>query len=441
MLHPSSSHLRNAKRPTRPVRPRSQSAAAVSQHLNRAHAAVGQYTFVHGRRRLKLNPVPFWIVVGTVAVMALWTIGTGTYFAFRQDVLNRLVVRHQRMQIAYEDRIAELRSQVDRITSRQLLDQDRFDRRLSALLKRQATLTQRTAALTGDLVTTGAIESGNARQAAAADPLTKTAPIGRTASLGAGRQAGLPMRRLPGDRSRIASAANVEAVDHVLNSVSNSLDKVQHRQSALLTGLQQHFDGKARRMRSVLDQFGVKAKLPPAEGGPYIPVKPQLGASAFDHQLYRVNIAREEVNHYRRALLSVPVRKPLNGDLEVSSGFGVRRDPFLGTPAMHTGLDLRGPAGKPVHATADGKVTVAGWDGGYGNLIEIDHGNGLSTRFGHLSEIDVKVGQKVHVGQVIGRIGSTGRSTGPHLHYETRINDEPVNPQKFLRAGTRLGGL
>ena len=108
---------------------------------------------------------------------------------------------------------------------------------------------------------------------------------------------------------------------------------------------------------------------------------------------------------------------------------------------MHTGLDMRGDTGEPVHATANGKVTIAGREGGYGNMVEIDHGNGFSTRFGHLSAIDVKVGQTVRTGQVVGKIGSTGRSTGPHLHYETRINDEAVDPQKFLKAGLRLGNI
>jgi murein DD-endopeptidase MepM/ murein hydrolase activator NlpD len=106
---------------------------------------------------------------------------------------------------------------------------------------------------------------------------------------------------------------------------------------------------------------------------------------------------------------------------------------------MHTGIDMRGDRGEPVHATANGKVSIAGREGGYGNMVEIDHGNGFSTRYGHLSAIEVKVGQRVRIGQEIGRIGSTGRSTGPHLHYETRIKGEPVNPQKFLRAGLRLG--
>jgi len=92
-----------------------------------------------------------------------------------------------------------------------------------------------------------------------------------------------------------------------------------------------------------------------------------------------------------------------------------------------------------VRVTANGTVTIASWQGGYGNMVEVDHGNGLSTRYGHMSKIDVKVGQHVRIGETIGEIGSTGRSTGPHLHYETRVDGEAVDPQKFLRAGLRLG--
>ncbi|MBN8921351.1 MAG: M23 family metallopeptidase [Rhizobiales bacterium] len=106
---------------------------------------------------------------------------------------------------------------------------------------------------------------------------------------------------------------------------------------------------------------------------------------------------------------------------------------------MHTGLDFRGATGEPARATAAGKVTNAGWSGGYGRMVEIDHGNGFATRYGHLSEILVKDGQTVRPGQIVGRVGSTGRSTGPHLHYETRIDGEAVDPHRFLRAGARLG--
>jgi murein DD-endopeptidase MepM/ murein hydrolase activator NlpD len=107
---------------------------------------------------------------------------------------------------------------------------------------------------------------------------------------------------------------------------------------------------------------------------------------------------------------------------------------------MHTGIDFRGEYGEPIHATASGTVTSAGWSGGYGQMVEIDHGNGFATRYGHLSEIDVKVGQSIRIGQVVGRLGSTGRSTGPHLHYETRVDGEAVNPEKFLKAGATLFG-
>ncbi len=161
-------------------------------------------------------------------------------------------------------------------------------------------------------------------------------------------------------------------------------------------------------------------------------------AGAFERQLHRINITRIQVERLNRTLALVPYRKPVIGEVEFTSGFGVRSDPFLGRPAMHTGLDFRAATGDPVRATANGKVVSSGWKGGYGRMVEIDHGNGLSTRYGHLSEINVKVGDVIKIGQVIGAVGSTGRSTGPHLHYETRIDGDAVDPQKFLRAGVRL---
>jgi murein DD-endopeptidase MepM/ murein hydrolase activator NlpD len=393
-----------------------QSAAAVSRHF---HRPKGDYTLTHGGRQVRLGPVAFWIVVGTLVIMGVWSIATGTYFAFREDVLTRLIGRQASMRIAYEDRIAELRTQVDRITSRQLLDQEQFEQKLDTLLKRQAVLEHHTAML-GDDDVTGSIPRlrkgsprSKAHQSSAIDDTRLIMPDG-------------------------------SGLDGALARVSRSLDKVEHRQTALLTGMEQKFDGKARRIRDVLDDLGVAAKPSPHArvGGPFVPLKvPRAGASTFEKQMYRVNLARAQADRYTQALVGIPVRKPLVGKIDVSSPFGVRNDPFVGRPAMHTGMDLRGERGEPVHVTAAGKVTIAGWDGGYGNLVEVDHGNGLATRYGHLSAIDVKVGQIVHTGEVIGRIGSTGRSTGPHLHYETRVHGEPVDPRKFLRAGDRLAGL
>ena len=424
------------------AQPRAQSAAAVSRHLHRAH---GDYTLVHRGRQVRLGPIAFWIVVGTLVVMAVWSVATGTYFAFSEAVLTRLIGRQAEMQFAYEDRIAELRAQVDRITSRQLLDQEQFEQKLSALLQRQATLEQRTSALGGDVSTTGSIRP--ARNALPAEKPVKTSPINDTVIFSAppDREARLESRELPASMTRIASRGDTGGLDGILGRMSAALDKVEHRQTAALTDLEERVDTRARRMRSVLSDLGVDPAKTPAGagfGGPFVPSKPpRAGASAFERQLYRINVARAEINQYSYTLVAVPVRKPVGGEVDMSSPFGMRLDPFLGRPAVHTGIDLRGETGEPVHATATGKVSIAGREGGYGNMVEVNHGNGLATRYGHLSQIDVKVGQTVRIGEIIGRIGSTGRSTGPHLHYETRINGEAVDPQKFLRAGIRLGAL
>jgi murein DD-endopeptidase MepM/ murein hydrolase activator NlpD len=118
---------------------------------------------------------------------------------------------------------------------------------------------------------------------------------------------------------------------------------------------------------------------------------------------------------------------------KINNEFGFRRNPFGGRSyEFHPGLDIDGEKGDLIVAPANGVISKAGWQGGYGNLIEIDHGNGLKTRYGHLSKIDVQVGDSVQKSQPIGLIGSTGRSTGPHLHYELRLNDKAVNPRRFL---------
>ncbi len=118
---------------------------------------------------------------------------------------------------------------------------------------------------------------------------------------------------------------------------------------------------------------------------------------------------------------------------KINNEFGYRRNPFGGRSyEFHAGLDIDGERGDVVAAPANGIVSKAGWEGGYGNMIEIDHGNGLTTRYGHLSRGDVQVGDTIQRGQLIGLIGSTGRSTGPHLHYELRLNDKAINPRRFL---------
>jgi murein DD-endopeptidase MepM/ murein hydrolase activator NlpD len=250
----------------------------------------------------------------------------------------------------------------------------------------------------------------------------------------------------------LLAAATTGGIGGALARLGSSLARVEARQIASLDLLEDQYDTRVRGIRGVLTDLGLEqlARSKPvgpatapagAIGGPFVPAPPKSDASSFQHQLYRITMSRLQVEQLGRVLGTVPVRKPVTALASTTSGFGVRSDPFTNTPAMHTGLDFRADAGDPVRATAAGTVVTAGWTGGYGQMVEIAHGNGLATRYGHLSSILVKVGDKIKAGQIVGEVGSTGRSTGPHLHYETRVSGDAVDPQRFLRAGIRLGGI
>lgn len=405
------------------------------------------YTIVHHGKQVRLGPVVFWIVVGTVVLLGLWSAATATYFAFRDDVLTRLIARQAEMQYAYEDRIAELRAKVDRTTSRQLLDQEQFDQKLDQIMKRQTALESRATALGAMPDVTGSIPRTAPRGDSSATQSTpKPSPISDTVIFVAppDREARLESRTPTVAAPPTSQFAKNQGFDNVLVRLTTALDQVERRQMAALGAVEESMDSRMRRMRGVVSDLGLnlaslEAAVPrSAMGGPFVPVKLTANAGPFEKQLYRINTTRAEMDRLNRTLALVPYRKPVIGEVEFTSGFGVRSDPFLGRPAMHTGLDFRAATGDPVRVTAYGKVVSAGWSGGYGRMVEVDHGNGLSTRYGHLSEINVKVGEIVKIGQVVGLVGSTGRSTGPHLHYETRIEGEAVDPQKFLRAGVRL---
>jgi murein DD-endopeptidase MepM/ murein hydrolase activator NlpD len=397
----------------------------------------------HAGRQFRIGPVAFWTVVGALVVMAGWSAITATYFAFEDDVLAGMVARQAEMQFAYEDRLAEMRAQVDRVTSRQLLDQEQLEQKLEQIVRRQAVLEQRATTLgtMADPSATGSVRSGtrNAPTPAAAAP--KPSPISGPALFGApaAREAKFDPNWLvsPGKVAR-PRGGNLQTT---LARLTESLDRVEGRQTNALAAIEESYEARARRIRTVLADAGLEpTKTPDAPaGGPFVAYRPPANAGAFEKQVYRVNVARAEVDRLAVKIAAVPLHKPVDGEIDTSSGFGVRIDPFLGRPAMHTGLDFRGDTGEAIRVTAPGTVVSAGWSGGYGRMVEVDHGNGLSTRYGHLSEIDVKVGDRLKAGQSVGRLGSTGRSTGPHLHYETRIDGEAVDPAKFLHAGAKYG--
>jgi murein DD-endopeptidase MepM/ murein hydrolase activator NlpD len=402
------------------------------------------FTLGHGSRQFRIGPVAFWTVVGTLVIMAGWSVVSATYFAFQDDVLGRMIARQVEMQFAYEDRIADMRAQVDRVTSRQLLDQEQLEQKLDQIVRRQSLLEQRATAMgtVTDPSTTGSLRPPRAAGQPAGAP--KPSPISAPALLGA--PAARDVRAQNGSAGGFTLAGISKApprgnVDSVLARLQESLDRVEGRQVNTLASLEESYDSKARRMGAVLAAVGLDAAkhANAATGGPFVSYHLSPNAGPFEKQVYRINVARAQAERLASTIGAVPLRKPVGGEIDTSSSFGVRIDPFLARPAMHTGLDFRGDTGEAIRVTAGGTVVSAGWSGGYGRMVEVDHGNGLSTRYGHLSEIEVKVGQTVKAGQTVGRMGSTGRSTGPHLHYETRIGGEAVDPQRFLHAGAKFG--
>lgn len=183
--------------------------------------------------------------------------------------------------------------------------------------------------------------------------------------------------------------------------------------------------------RKLAEKSGVvdEATLP-GTGGPELPLD-EMGLATLAAKMRRLE---EDMSAYETILRQrgyTPTLWPVQGTLE--GGFGGRRNPFGGAGyEFHQGQDIEAPMGAPVVSGAAGRVTFVGWQNGYGQLVIVDHGGGLTTKYGHLSHIDVELDQTVSRGQLLGKVGSTGRSTGPHLHYEVRINDQPVNPLPYL---------
>jgi len=232
-----------------------------------------------------------------------------------------------------------------------------------------------------------------------------------------------------------------------LRAVEASLAQVEADQFMRLDAVNQSLAGATKKLRDVIVQTGLDPDALDASesdgaetgiGGPYLPVGIDPEGGPFEAMVWMLQENLTERERLRRATELLPLARPAATEFSVSSSFGVRRDPFTKRPALYAGIDFRTPRGTPIRAAGSGRVVAAGRSGGYGNLVEIDHGNGVSTRYAHLSSIAVERGQIVNTGDHLGRAGSTGRSTGPHLHYETRIADEPVDPNRFLRAGRIL---
>ncbi len=213
--------------------------------------------------------------------------------------------------------------------------------------------------------------------------------------------------------------------------------KIEREQLAFVDQATQAAEARYHDTTAVLRRLGLKpsrfvAQSSFAMGGPYLPLGGKA-QSEVDPKFKQLFVSWKKVDQLEKAMTAIPSIRPAPTG-RFTSGFGVRYDPFSGYAAMHAGVDLAGRHGDPIRTASDGVVTTAGWSGAYGRLVEINHGKGIVTRYGHLSRVTVRPGESVRKGEVIGRMGSTGRSTGTHLHYEVRIDGRAVNPVPYLEA-------
>ncbi|MGI8611637.1 MAG: M23 family metallopeptidase [Sphingomicrobium sp.] len=219
-----------------------------------------------------------------------------------------------------------------------------------------------------------------------------------------------------------AAAAGGRATD------KGPLARVEQAQLAQAALIARALDARYQTTAAELRKLGVAPSRVASVGGPFEAV------GKADPTFKQLFTSWKKLDTLQDGAIAVPSDKPVKTGA-FTSGYGVRSDPFQGRAAMHAGIDVAGAVGTPIYATADGVITDAGYNnGGYGNLIKINHGRGIETRYGHLSKMSVYPGQRVNRGELIGRMGSTGRSTGSHLHYEVRIDGRAVNPVPFMKS-------
>ncbi|MEZ5872246.1 MAG: M23 family metallopeptidase [Nitratireductor sp.] len=410
-------------------------------------------------RHYNFSPILFSVVFSIAAMFMVGYLGATAYLVFRDDLIGASHARNARLMHEYEDRIAALRSNLDRVTSRQLLDQQVIEAKIAELVQRQEMLGGRSGkigrlmeaaekrglekympkaesapAQTGrDPVTTGALQSD-------------AKPVFADASVFSLRGSQTPIKGETASADTFTLATNDSATgsdglpgvspEAVFYDVKDRIQIIEESQKSAISALRIAAVRKASTIASVMAKLKVKlpSDVQQQIGGPFIPLEP---GTSFDDHVEALDVSLKALDTLSGRLNSVPVGNPAPGK-EVSSPFGSRVDPFFGRAAMHSGTDFRAATGSPARATAAGTVIDAGRNGGYGNMVEIDHGGGLTTRYAHLSAIKVVTGQKVKRGEIVGLIGSTGRSTGPHLHYEVRKGGQAIDPELYLRAGREL---
>lgn len=335
----------------------------------------------------------------------------GTAFLLSPDIARLLNGQTEQVVEAYEDRIAQLRVEVDRLHSRSYAQAGDINLQLQELAQQQEVLLEQ-----HQLVKVLVDKAGELGIEAAALP-----------DAHAGDLASAEPQMVSGNPDIDATAA----------AVSQMMGETQFA----MTSIAETAVARTDSIVAELSDLGIPVTLPPAGDGMGGPLLAAVDGEDSSPMIDDANAVMTALVRYKAARASIdgaPIHMPISGNFRQSSGFGNRTDPFSGGRAFHSGLDFAAPKGTTVFSAGDGVVSFVGTRSGYGNTVEVTHVSGLVTRYGHLSAFLSEEGQAVHTGTPIAKVGSTGRSTGPHLHFEVRKDDTAINPKAFLDAGKRL---
>ena len=335
---------------------------------------------------------------------------SGTALLMAPDIARLMGGQNQLVIAAYEDRLAQMRVEIDRLHSRSFAQAGDINLQLQELSQQQDVLLEQ------HQLVRALVDKADQLGLANLD-LTMSGP----AELA-------PISTADGNPNIAATAENV----------ARMMDETQQAMTGIAVAATERTDS----IVNELGKLGIRTQVPAnaltGMGGPLLAASGSVESAALVDDANAVMDALLRYKAARDSLTLAPVHMPIAGNFRQSSGFGNRKDPFTGGRAFHSGLDFAAATGTSVFSAADGVVSFVGDKSGYGKVVEVTHGNGLLTRYTHLSAYLSHVGQKVSTGTPIAKVGSTGRSTGPHLHFEVRRGDEALDPKPFLDAGKRL---
>lgn len=364
------------------------------------------------RLRISIRPLIFY---SSFAALLATNVFTLVAFLMAPDISKLFAGQSDAILIAYEDRISQLRLEVDRLQSRHYVQAGDINLQLQDLAQTQELLMEQhqyVKQLADKAADLGIDTTAVATAPAEDDPLQVS-----------------------------ALNSSLDATD--IAAATESVNRMMDESRLALTTITDEATTRTDEIMETLAGIGIKPKLPAldAVGGPLLPAVDGAESSTLIDDANAVAGALARYKAARSAADLAPVHRPIATATRTSSTFGNRKDPFTGRLAFHSGIDYAAPHGSKVLSAGAGTVTFVGQISGYGNVVEVTHSNGLITRYGHLSAFLAKEGQKVTTGTPIARVGSTGRSTGPHLHFEVRRSDTAVDPARYLKAGSDLAKI